>query len=129
MSCHHHHSVTLRIFALAAVSVTWLGTGVSALAAGATVSIDVSRTTGSFPVDAVGLSYEMRTVGEGGFDADSGNEAAVFATLGIHDLRIGGNTVDYGTFWQPGGKPVPPWASIIITPADVARVAAFAKRI
>jgi hypothetical protein len=101
----------------------------TALAAGATVTVDDSKTTGAFPPDAVGLSYEMRTVAEGGFDASKGNEAAVFATLGVHNIRIGGNTVDYGTFWQPGGKPVPPWASIIITPADVQRVAAFAKAI
>jgi hypothetical protein len=98
-------------------------------AAGATVTVDATRTTGPLPADAVGLSYEMRTVGEGGFDSTTGNEAAVFATLGVHNIRIGGNTVDYGTFWQPGGKTVPPWASIIITPADVQRVAAFARAI
>src|SRR3954468_16601991 len=101
----------------------------AAWAAGPTVTIDTTRTTGAFPADALGLSYEMRTVGEGGFDSTTGNEAAVFATLGIHNLRIGGNTVDYGTFWQAGGKTVPPWASIIITPADAQRVAAFAKAI
>jgi Glycosyl hydrolase family 79 C-terminal beta domain len=102
---------------------------VPALAAGAMVTVDVARTSGPLAADAVGLSYEMRTVGEGGLDAASGNAAAVFATLGVRNIRIGGNTVDYGTFWQPGGKPVPPWASIIITPADVQRVAAFSRSI
>jgi hypothetical protein len=103
--------------------------GHSAWSAGATVTVDRSRTTAAFPADAVGLSYEMRTVGEGGFDAASGNEAALFRTLGVHHIRIGGNTVDYGTFWQTGGQPVPSWASIIITPADAARVAAFAAAV
>src|SRR4051812_31994911 len=111
--------------------VILVGTGVAvpavSVAAGATVAVDVTRTGGDFPRDALGLSYEMRTVGEDGFDSSTGNEAAIFATLGVRNLRIGGNTVDYGTFWQPGGKTVPPWASIIITPAHVARVAAFAR--
>jgi hypothetical protein len=101
----------------------------TAAAAGATVAVEANKVVGTLSPDAVGLSYEMRTVGEGGFDASTGNEAAVFATLGVRNIRIGGNTVDYGTFWQPGGRPVPPWASIIITPADVQRVAAFARRI
>jgi hypothetical protein len=105
------------------------GVGQRAQAAGAMVTVDDSRTTGTLAADAVGLSYEMRTVAEGGFDATTGNEAALFATLGVHHIRIGGNTVDYGTFWQQGGQPVPPWASIIITPADAARVAAFAQAI
>src|SRR3954447_2583074 len=73
-------------------------------AAAATVTVDGTRTTGTLARDTVGLSYEMRTVGEGGFDALTGNEAALFATLGVHHLRIGGNTVDYGTFWQKAGS-------------------------
>lgn len=114
--------MTRSLFLLALAPAT-------AAAAGATVTVDATKPLATFAPDAIGLSYEMRTVGEGGFDAATGNEAAVFATLGVHNIRIGGNTVDYGTFWQPGGKPVPPWASIIITPADVQRVAAFAKAI
>lgn len=100
-----------------------------ARAADATVTIDTARTTAKLAPDSIGLSFEMRTVGEGDFEATKGNEAAIFTTLGVHNIRIGGNTVNYGTFWQPGGKPVPPWASIIITPADVERVAKFARAI
>jgi hypothetical protein len=95
----------------------------------ATVTVDAAKTSGTLARDAVGLSFEMRTVGEKGFDAATGNEAAIFSTLGIHNIRIGGNTVDYGTFWQAGGQAVPSWASIIIGPDDATRVAAFAKTI
>jgi hypothetical protein len=102
------------------------GQGV-ATAAGVTVMVDPAKPGTSFPADAIGLSYEMRTVGEKGFDPKVGNQVALFQTLGVHNIRIGGNTVNYGTFWQPGGKPVPPWASIIIGPEDAARVGAFAK--
>src|SRR5882757_2761846 len=100
-----------------------------ASAADASVTIDIARTTATLAPDSIGLSYEMRTVGEGDFDATTGNEAAIFTTLGVHNIRIGGNTVNYGTFWQPGGKPVPSWATIIITPADVERVAKFARTV
>jgi hypothetical protein len=116
-------------FPRASVVVIALLVPLPAWGAGATVTIDTSKTTGAFPADALGLSYEMRSVGEGSFDAETGNEVAVFTTLGVHNLRIGGNTVDYGTFWQAGGQPVPTWASIIITPADARRVAAFARAI
>jgi len=103
--------------------------GSAARAADAVVTVDASRTTVNLVPESVGLSYEMRTVGEAGFDSTTGNEAAIFKTLGVHHIRIGGNTVDYGTFWQAGDQAVPTWASIIVTPADAQRVAGFAKAI
>lgn len=117
---------------VAGMAAAWMVAGGLSLAsagtvgaAGATVAVDESRTTGPLLADAVGLSYESADLGRGQFDAGFGNEAQMLKTMGAHNVRIGGNTLDAGTFWDPNGAPMPTWAQWTNTPADLTRLRAF----
>jgi hypothetical protein len=94
-----------------------------------TITVDAARPFGSLPRDFVGLSYEMRELSLGSFDARSGNLAQLFRTLGRSNLRIGGNTLDRDTLWVPAGQsppqPLPPWVQNTVNPADIGRLGQF----
>src|SRR3954463_9725769 len=70
-----------------------------------TIEVDASHPAGALAADFVGLSYEMRELSAGSFDAKSGNLVRLFANLGKGNLRIGGNPLDRDTLWVPAGEP------------------------
>ena len=81
--------------------------------------IDAQTPGAKIPADFLGLSFEMQRVladtnGNHYFSAKNKNLIATFKTLGIKNLRVGGNTADRPTL------PVP-------TEADVDNLFAFAK--
>src|SRR5690349_20520405 len=60
------------------------------------------------PDDFVGLSYEMRELGTGGFETRAGgNLVNLFRGLGRSNIRIAGNTLDRDTLWVPRGQQPP----------------------
>lgn len=94
-----------------------------------TLTIDTAHPYGALPRDFVGLSYEMRELGVGNFDASTGNLVNLLRTLGPGNLRIGGNTLDRDTLWEPAGQPppqpLPSWVKDVVGPADIARLNHF----
>jgi hypothetical protein len=94
-----------------------------------TIAVDTAHPGARLASDAVGLSFEERELGTGGFRAGTGNLAALLRGLGRGNLRISGNTLDRDTLWVPAGQqppdPLPSWVQDVVTPADVARLGAF----
>ncbi len=124
----------ISVAAIAAVA----GSGQAAIAAPApaaasqaTIRIDAAHPSGRLAADYVGLSYEMRELSMGSFDASKGNLVQVFKTLGRNssNLRIAGNTLDRDTLWVPAGEqppsPLPAWVANTVGPADLARLNKF----
>ena len=125
--------------AAALALISGLGTGAAAAAAPAqsasaspaqvTITVDSAHPSGSLPRDFVGLSFEMRELGVGNFDAGTGNLVRLFRTLGAGNVRIGGNTLDRDTLWVPAGRqppqPLPAWVKDVVGPADIARLGGF----
>ncbi|HEY4417855.1 MAG TPA: hypothetical protein VGO57_19340, partial [Verrucomicrobiae bacterium] len=88
--------------------------------AGIGVKLDIADPGAKIPMDFVGLSYEMQRVladtnGWHYFSADNNPLIATFKTLGIKNLRVGGNTADRPTLPTPTGS-------------DVDHLFAFAKK-
>lgn len=93
------------------------------------VTVDITKTIGSLPAGFLGFSYEASTLPETtSFNALQGNLVTLYHLLGQGNIRIGGNSVDRDTFWQPGNLQIPTWASAIITYPDIDRLALFARR-
>ncbi len=70
------------------------------------VQLDAAKTGAEIPADFVGLSFEMQRVladtnGWHFFSAENKNLIATFKTLGIKNLRVGGNTADRPTLPTP----------------------------
>jgi len=113
--------------------ISGFGTGTASAAEppGATVTLDGTVPGGRLPEDFVGLSYEMRELGTGGFEAGTGNLVNLFRTLGRSSVRISGNTLDRDTLWVPAGQPapqpLPDWVQDVVTPADIARLGGFLR--
>ena len=92
------------------------------------MTVDESQTSGYLAPDFIGLSYEASQLPTSGFDPTKGNLVALLRTLNKWgNLRIGGNTVDRETFWQPNDQSVPSWASVVIKPSDIDRLARFSR--
>lgn len=92
------------------------------------VTVDPSRTLATLPADFTGLSFEASQLGQPAgaqWNASKGNYAALVGTLGTGVLRFGGNSLDRRTAWLPTGGPLPTWASVAVTRADVQHLAAF----
>ena len=100
-----------------------------AASAQVTLTVDTAHPYGALPRDFVGLSYEMRELGVGNFDAGAGNLVNLLRTLGPGNLRIGGNTLDRDTLWEPAGQPppqpLPSWVQDVVGPVDIARLGHF----
>jgi hypothetical protein len=94
-----------------------------------TITVDTAHPFGALPADFVGLSFEMRELGVGNFEARTGNLVQLFRTLGPSNVRIGGNTLDRDTLWEPAGQPppqpLPSWVKDVVGPADIARLNEF----
>jgi hypothetical protein len=100
-------------------------------AVSATVAVDPAHPFGALPADFVGLSYEMRELSFGGFDARTGNLTTLLRNLGRGNLRVGGNTLDRDTLWVPDGQPLPQplpeWVQNVVRPSDIARLGQFLR--
>ena len=125
-------SIVTVVLVVQGCTTTAMAKSVSAHVTGAggtaTVTVDLSQTSGNLAPDFVGLSYEASRLPTTAFDPTQGNLAALLRTLNFRgNIRIGGNTVDRETFWQPNNEPVPSWATVVVKPADIDRLARFSR--
>lgn len=76
----------------------------------------------------VGLTVEAADAGDPAFDVADSNLPSFLAELGPANLRVGGQTTEFDTAWQPDpSDPLPPWATSAITPADFTMLAGLAQ--
>ncbi len=96
------------------------------------IPVSVSVATGpqgaGVPTDFLGLSFEMRSLPTIAGYAARGNLVALLRSLGSGVLRFGGISADEQVAWVGPGESRPGWASVAITEADLARLAALARR-
>ncbi|MEU6745425.1 glycosyl hydrolase family 79 C-terminal domain-containing protein [Spirillospora sp. NPDC046719] len=95
-----------------------------------TVTVDASGKGGAaIPGDFLGLSFEEGALHEPWVSAGHGNLARLLGNLGRGSMRFAANGAD-ATAWQPDPSvPPPAWADgQVITPADLARAGALARR-
>ena len=76
-----------------------------------TVTVDMQAAGFAIPSDYLGISFEASNLlpeksGEHMFSAENKPLVALFRTLGIRSLRIGGGTADIPTYAVPGEKDV-----------------------
>ena len=114
----HPHRFNSRLGAMLAVLILAVAATVRAQPP-VTVQLFPQKPGAEIPADFLGLSFEMQRVladtnGYYYFSAENKNLIATFKTLGIKNLRVGGNTADHPTL------PVP-------TKKDVDNLFAFAK--
>ncbi|MEY9893630.1 hypothetical protein ABIA31_007310 [Catenulispora sp. MAP5-51] len=110
------------LVALPAAGHASAGTRTPAAATPVTVTVDHAA-AGSVGTGFAGFSYEKDRVGAGMFDPHDTALVALFRLLGPGYLRIGGNLVDIVN-WNPAGAG---GSASEIAPADVTKLAAFAK--
>jgi hypothetical protein len=109
-----------------AASATAAPAAPGAAAATATVSVDPLHTAGQLPADFLGLSFEAAILPTQVLDSTRGNLVNLLRTLSTSGhLRFGGNSMDARTWWQPGGRPVPSYATTVISRPDLDRLAAL----
>src|SRR5579859_869754 len=90
--------------AILGLSLVGPAPALTAQAAGTTITVDTSRTTGDLPPDVLGLSFEADRLHQTpGFDPSQGNLAPLMENLGPSVIRIGANAVDRLAFWDPSG--------------------------
>ncbi|GIH20944.1 glycosyl hydrolase family 79 C-terminal domain-containing protein [Rugosimonospora africana] len=94
----------------------------------AAVSIDPLHTTGQLPADYLGLSFEAAILPTQVLDSSRGNLVNLMRTLSTSGhLRFGGNSMDARTWWQPGGRTVPSYATTVVSRPDLDRLDALSR--
>jgi hypothetical protein len=101
---------------------------------GAPVSVSLAtRPAGSpVPADFLGLSFELRSLPALAGYAGRGDLVTLLRSLGPGMLRLGGVSADEEVAWTEGPpaggrEALPRWASVAITPHDLAGLAALAR--
>ncbi|WP_349829285.1 hypothetical protein [Brevibacterium litoralis] len=87
---------------------------------------------GSGPVmerDMVGLSFESEDITDHRWGPDQGNLDEMLLALGSPGLRFGGNSLDRRVFWTSSGENAPDGYDTVITPEDLRRIGAMARRV
>jgi hypothetical protein len=82
------------------------------------LTVETDRPGSDFEVGAVGLSTETLELSSGHLSADHRGLVRLMRQLGPSVLRIGGDSVDF-SWWTSSGELPPPWATSIVTPADL----------
>jgi hypothetical protein len=122
----------LRAFAGAGLAAWSSGTALFAddapAADSATLTVKTNRRDRLIPAGYVGLSYEVSQLADPNyFSADNTALLGLLRGLGSSGaIRIGGNTSDHA-IWRANGDTTPVPKAHIVTPDDVARLAAFVK--
>jgi hypothetical protein len=78
------------------------------------------------PPGFLGLSFELASAEQISRYAYSGNFAALLRSLGPGVLRFGGASADTRVAWTDADTPRPAWASSVLNPGDLARLARLA---
>jgi hypothetical protein len=80
------------------------------------------------PRDFLGLSFEAWNLPRIAAYAERGNLVALLRSLGTGVMRFGGVSADLQAAWSQNGTAAPSWASTRISPADLAGIAALARK-
>ena len=80
-----------------------------------------------FQAGNVGLSFEASDLADPRWDPDQSTLDELVAALDQPALRFGGNSVDRRVFWTSSDEAAPDWASTTLRPADLDRLARFAR--
>jgi hypothetical protein len=125
-------------------SATLLGAVVVAVALAASGSSGAKRPTGTpgstplsvwvntshprapVPQRFLGLSFELSSAEQISHYAGSGDFAALLRSLGPGVLRFGGASADTRVAWTDAHTPRPAWASSVLNPGDLQRLAHLA---
>lgn len=101
-----------------------------ATASGSAISTSLALSAGSVDTRGmVGLSFDARELANPMWDDEDSNLELTLEQLRSPALRFGGNGIDRSVWWTSTGEPAPEWAEATVTPKDLQRVAAVAKRV
>jgi hypothetical protein len=82
------------------------------------LKVDTTQPGNAFDLGAAGLSTEARALGTDYLSASHYRLVRLMRLLGPSVLRIGGDSAD-SAWWTSSGEPPPPWATNVVTPADL----------
>jgi hypothetical protein len=91
------------------------------------VWVDASHPRAPVPQRFLGLSFELASADQISRYAGIGNFAALLRSLGPGVLRFGGASADTRVAWTDAHTPRPAWASSVINPGDLQRLARLAS--
>jgi hypothetical protein len=91
------------------------------------VSVTAHPLGAAVPGNFLGLSFEMRSLPTIAGYATRGNLVALLRSLGSGVLRFGGISADEQVAWVGPGGTKPGWASVAISEADLAGLAALVR--
>ncbi len=91
-----------------------------------TISVDRSHPGAAVPPDFLGLSFEVSSLPLLASYGERGDLVRLLRSLGPGVLRLGGVSADTRVAWTDGATPRPSWASSVIDPADLRRLAGLA---
>jgi hypothetical protein len=92
------------------------------------VSVAAHPPGAAVPADFLGLSFEMRSLPTIAGYASRGNLVALLRSLGPGVMRFGGISADEQAAWVGNSAARPGWARVAIDEADLAGLAALARR-
>jgi hypothetical protein len=87
----------------------------------ASLAVVPSQPGRMFDDGAIGLSIETEELATRDLSAGHGSLVALMRLLGPGVLRIGGNSLDR-SWWTTANEVRPPWATSVVTPADLVAV-------
>jgi hypothetical protein len=92
------------------------------------VTLATGEPRAAVPGEFLGLSFEASSLSAIADDGERGDLVGLLRSLGPGVLRFGGVTADEQVAWNNGLTPRPEWASSVIEPSDLQRLAALAAR-
>ena len=92
------------------------------------VQINTQDPGPAVPHGFLGLSFEASALGKISRFAHHGDLVGLLRSIGPGVLRFGGITSDENAAWTDARTPLPSWASVAITGAEMREIGALAKR-
>ena len=109
----------LIVMLVSACTWVWARSAASvSVAPTAVLTVDTHLPGNVFVPGSVGLSTEAHELNSGRLSVDHPSLVRLMRLLGPSVLRIGGDSVDT-SWWTNTDEPAPPWATNIVTPADL----------
>ncbi len=94
----------------------------------ATVTVSTAVRGPKVAADFMGLSFEASAIPLLAQYGNTGNLAALMRSLGKGVLRLGGDSADAFVAWHANKGGTPRWAHTVISPSDLAGIAALSKK-
>jgi hypothetical protein len=94
---------------------------------GVSAWVDARHPGAPVPDRFLGLSFELSSAAQISRYAGGGDFATLLRSLGPGVLRLGGASADTRVAWTDAHTARPPWASSVLTPADLDRLGRLAR--